>query len=198
MATTAAPDTPFGSIDKIDAPRPVDASNDKHRRYTFACSNCRKACRKCDKARPCTRCVRLGTETTCTSTLVQKRKYTKRSSYRKKPMICSTKKAEEDFSTVEDYDVIARASFQRDYAAGFYAADNRAHYDHKQDGTQYSQYLRPYPCFWYPYTNLMSVIPYDAFGRPNNEQDGSYYVPYYMPYHTTYNMPSNTKTQTMY
>ncbi|ORX41513.1 hypothetical protein BCR36DRAFT_339269 [Piromyces finnis] len=57
----------------------------KRTQVKVACVNCQKACKKCDNARPCPRCVRRGLEQTCVDIERKPRKTgTKRGPYNKK------------------------------------------------------------------------------------------------------------------
>lgn len=50
-----------------------------------ACTNCQKACKKCDDARPCTRCVRYNLADSCVNSMRKERvKGLKRGPYRKR------------------------------------------------------------------------------------------------------------------
>ena len=44
----------------------------------IACIHCKKACKKCDNARPCTRCIRTGTASTCVDAPRKERKKDKK------------------------------------------------------------------------------------------------------------------------
>jgi hypothetical protein len=58
-------------------PSEVDADeNDKHQKrkqVKSACSNCQKACKKCDTVRPCPRCIRYGIQDSCMDTVRKER-----------------------------------------------------------------------------------------------------------------------------
>ncbi|ORX64022.1 hypothetical protein BCR32DRAFT_273259 [Anaeromyces robustus] len=57
----------------------------KRTQVKVACVNCQKACKKCDDARPCPRCIRRGLESTCVDIERKPRKTgTKRGPYNKK------------------------------------------------------------------------------------------------------------------
>ncbi len=43
----------------------------------IACIHCKKACKKCDNARPCTRCIRTGTASSCVDAPRKERRKTK-------------------------------------------------------------------------------------------------------------------------
>lgn len=48
-------------------------------------ANCQKACKKCDEARPCPRCVKYGIATTCVnSTRKERKKGVKRGPYKRR------------------------------------------------------------------------------------------------------------------
>ncbi|KAJ7490168.1 hypothetical protein B0H11DRAFT_1719298 [Mycena galericulata] len=55
----------------------------KNQRVRNACTNCRKACKKCDEHRPCLRCVKYNITHECVDG-VQRRTGQKRGPYKKK------------------------------------------------------------------------------------------------------------------
>ena len=64
------------------APQPTRA---KRRQVKNACTNCQKACKKCDDARPCLRCVKYGMQEACISSQRKERKKgVKRGPYKKR------------------------------------------------------------------------------------------------------------------
>lgn len=57
----------------------------KRRQVKNACTNCQKACKKCDDARPCLRCVKYGMQEACVSSQRKERKKgVKRGPYKKR------------------------------------------------------------------------------------------------------------------
>ncbi|KAM6500736.1 hypothetical protein JOM56_003750 [Amanita muscaria] len=57
----------------------------KRRQVKNACTNCQKACKKCDDARPCLRCVKYGIQEACVSSQRKERKRgVKRGPYKKR------------------------------------------------------------------------------------------------------------------
>ncbi|KAJ7490047.1 hypothetical protein B0H11DRAFT_2156802 [Mycena galericulata] len=57
----------------------------KRRQVKNACTNCQKACKKCDEARPCLRCVKYGVHEECMdSTRRERKKGGKRGPYKKR------------------------------------------------------------------------------------------------------------------
>ena len=57
----------------------------KRRQVKNACTNCQKACKKCDDARPCLRCVKYGIAEECTdSQRKERQKGVKRGPYKKR------------------------------------------------------------------------------------------------------------------
>lgn len=46
----------------------------KRRQVKNACTNCQKACKKCDEGRPCSRCVKYGLTDTCENSVRKERK----------------------------------------------------------------------------------------------------------------------------
>ncbi|KAI3613564.1 hypothetical protein WG66_006162 [Moniliophthora roreri] len=57
----------------------------KRRQVKVACTNCQRACKKCDDARPCLRCVKYGISDECVdSQRKERRKGVKRGPYRKR------------------------------------------------------------------------------------------------------------------
>lgn len=51
-----------------------DSFKVKRKIVKIACIHCKKACKKCDESRPCTRCVRTGTAASCIDAPRKKRK----------------------------------------------------------------------------------------------------------------------------
>ena len=68
----------------------VYPSKSKRRQVKNACTNCQKACKKCDDQRPCPRCVKYGIADDCADSVRKERKKgIKRGSYKKKrALIC--------------------------------------------------------------------------------------------------------------
>ncbi|KAH0830427.1 hypothetical protein J3R83DRAFT_1822 [Lanmaoa asiatica] len=63
-------------------PQPLRA---KRRQVKNACTNCQKACKKCDDARPCLRCVKYGIAEECVdSQRKERKKGVKRGPYKKR------------------------------------------------------------------------------------------------------------------
>lgn len=57
----------------------------KRRQVKNACTNCQKACKKCDDARPCLRCVKYGIADECVdSQRKERKKGVKRGPYKKR------------------------------------------------------------------------------------------------------------------
>ena len=57
----------------------------KRRQVKNACTNCQKACKKCDDARPCLRCVKYGISEECVdSQRKERKKGIKRGPYKKR------------------------------------------------------------------------------------------------------------------
>jgi hypothetical protein len=57
----------------------------KRRQVKNACTNCQKACKKCDDARPCLRCVKYGIAEECIDSQRRERKKgVKRGPYKKR------------------------------------------------------------------------------------------------------------------
>ncbi|KAJ1660797.1 hypothetical protein IWQ61_000332 [Dispira simplex] len=57
----------------------------KRKQVKNACVNCQKACKKCDDARPCLRCVKYGLESTCrNSPRKERKKGVKRGPYKRR------------------------------------------------------------------------------------------------------------------
>ncbi|KAG9040722.1 hypothetical protein FS837_000269 [Tulasnella sp. UAMH 9824] len=57
----------------------------KRRQVKNACTNCQKACKKCDEVRPCTRCVKYGIDGDCVdSQRKERKKGIKRGPYKKR------------------------------------------------------------------------------------------------------------------
>lgn len=60
----------------------------KRKQVKNACTNCQKACKKCDDERPCPRCVKYGIADDCVDSVrKERRKGIKRGSYKKKRML---------------------------------------------------------------------------------------------------------------
>ncbi|KAI0798114.1 hypothetical protein C8Q75DRAFT_790577 [Abortiporus biennis] len=64
---------------------PPQAPRTKRRQVKNACTNCQKACKKCDDARPCLRCVKYGIAEECVdSQRKERQKGIKRGPYKKR------------------------------------------------------------------------------------------------------------------
>ncbi|KAF8738606.1 hypothetical protein AX14_010903 [Amanita brunnescens Koide BX004] len=73
---------PLAMLPLPAAPQPTRA---KRRQVKNACTNCQKACKKCDDARPCLRCVKYGMQEACISSQRKERKKgVKRGPYKKR------------------------------------------------------------------------------------------------------------------
>ncbi len=63
----------------------TQAHRSKRRQVKNACTNCQKACKKCDDARPCLRCVKYGIAEECVdSQRKERKKGIKRGPYKKR------------------------------------------------------------------------------------------------------------------
>ncbi|KAH7905442.1 hypothetical protein BJ138DRAFT_1017698 [Hygrophoropsis aurantiaca] len=64
---------------------PAQPLRSKRRQVKNACTNCQKACKKCDDARPCLRCVKYGIAEECVdSQRKERKKGVKRGPYKKR------------------------------------------------------------------------------------------------------------------
>lgn len=64
---------------------PSQPARTKRRQVKNACTNCQKACKKCDDARPCLRCVKYGISEECVdSQRKERQKGVKRGPYKKR------------------------------------------------------------------------------------------------------------------
>lgn len=64
---------------------PNPPTRSKRRQVKNACTNCQKACKKCDDARPCLRCVKYGIAEECVdSHRKERKKGVKRGPYKKR------------------------------------------------------------------------------------------------------------------
>ncbi|KAH9901651.1 hypothetical protein C8Q73DRAFT_637231 [Cubamyces lactineus] len=64
---------------------PAQPTRTKRRQVKNACTNCQKACKKCDDARPCLRCVKYGIAEDCVdSQRKERQKGIKRGPYKKR------------------------------------------------------------------------------------------------------------------
>ncbi|KAG1178423.1 hypothetical protein G6F70_001554 [Rhizopus microsporus] len=61
-----------GIPDQMTAP--PAAHPPKRKQVKNACTNCQKACKKCDDARPCPRCIKYGIADTCVNSVRKERK----------------------------------------------------------------------------------------------------------------------------
>ena len=59
-------------------PDPLNPPIKRRVQVKIACIHCKKACKKCDNVRPCTRCVRLGLDGTCVDAPRKERKKSSR------------------------------------------------------------------------------------------------------------------------
>lgn len=72
------PDSAPSANGSEEAPR-------KRRQVKVACTNCQKACKRCDDSRPCSRCIHYGIVDTCVdSGRKERRKGLKRGPYKKR------------------------------------------------------------------------------------------------------------------
>ena len=72
---------PYGNV--MTGPPPM--TRPKRTQCKNACTNCQKACKKCDDNRPCQRCIRYGTTETCVdSKRKERKKGVKRGPYKKR------------------------------------------------------------------------------------------------------------------
>ncbi|KAI9274318.1 hypothetical protein BDA99DRAFT_545458 [Phascolomyces articulosus] len=75
------------------APATQSQQPPKRKQVKNACTNCQKACKKCDDARPCPRCIKYGIAETCVNSVRKERKKgIKRGPYKRR-------QKEEDTST---------------------------------------------------------------------------------------------------
>ncbi|KAI8980465.1 hypothetical protein BDB01DRAFT_851753 [Pilobolus umbonatus] len=66
----------------------------KRKQVKNACTNCQKACKKCDDARPCPRCMKYGISDTCVNSVRKERqKGVKRGPYKRKDKTADGKPA---------------------------------------------------------------------------------------------------------
>lgn len=64
-------------------------NKNKRKQVKNACTNCQKACKKCDEERPCPRCVKYGLQNECNDSVrKERRKGLKRGTYSKKKRTC--------------------------------------------------------------------------------------------------------------
>ena len=69
---------------------PTPPTRSKRRQVKNACTNCQKACKKCDDARPCLRCVKYGIAEECVdSHRKERKKGIKRGPYKKRDGKCT-------------------------------------------------------------------------------------------------------------
>ncbi|KAI0078653.1 hypothetical protein K474DRAFT_1706371 [Panus rudis PR-1116 ss-1] len=67
------------------APMPTIVPRPKRKQVKMACTNCASACKRCDDARPCERCVKYGLADTCVDGIRKERKKgIKRGPYKRK------------------------------------------------------------------------------------------------------------------
>ncbi|RCH77887.1 hypothetical protein CU098_005498, partial [Rhizopus stolonifer] len=136
--------------------------------------NCQKACKKCDDARPCPRCVKYGINDTCVNSVRKERKKgIKRGPYKRR------QKTKEDGVKKEDSDGPAHQPMR--YPFGYPGSLN-----------QYGQPYDPYNQYAYHKDQMMSqpyvVNPYPPMGYPvmvangpNQPHPYPYMVPQAMP-----------------
>ncbi|KAI0754195.1 hypothetical protein C8Q80DRAFT_1265868 [Daedaleopsis nitida] len=76
-----APGYPYAT--GIPPPQPVPKA--KRKQVKMACTNCASACKRCDEARPCERCIKYGFAETCVDGIRKERKKgIKRGPYKRK------------------------------------------------------------------------------------------------------------------
>ncbi|TDL27192.1 hypothetical protein BD410DRAFT_782266 [Rickenella mellea] len=127
----------------------MDAPQSKRRQVKNACTNCQKACKKCDDARPCQRCVKYGLRDECIdSQRKERRRGVKRGPYKKRDGKGNNNEWEPDRSVPFTYDAppIPEPSYHTDgenhtypSQAVFYDMDN-----FQQGQVASSSYKSPY------------------------------------------------------
>ncbi|ORX48795.1 hypothetical protein DM01DRAFT_1338451 [Hesseltinella vesiculosa] len=75
----------------------------KRKQVKNACTNCQKACKKCDDARPCPRCIKYGIADTCVNSVRKERKKgIKRGPYKRRQKSDGEKPTRKNTSGVAD------------------------------------------------------------------------------------------------
>ncbi|KAI9260592.1 hypothetical protein BDA99DRAFT_582213 [Phascolomyces articulosus] len=73
LATSTAP-TPTPVPAAQTTTTNIGQTQQKRKQVKNACTNCQKACKKCDDARPCPRCIKYGIESSCVNSVRKERK----------------------------------------------------------------------------------------------------------------------------
>ncbi|KAI8338034.1 hypothetical protein BC941DRAFT_470034 [Chlamydoabsidia padenii] len=81
----------------------INGQPQKRKQVKNACTNCQKACKKCDDARPCPRCVKYGIADSCVNSVRKERKKgIKRGPYKRRQKSDSEKAAQRKPNMAED------------------------------------------------------------------------------------------------
>ncbi|KAI0331756.1 hypothetical protein GY45DRAFT_1345131 [Cubamyces sp. BRFM 1775] len=94
-----APGYPFPT----GLPPPQPAPKPKRKQVKMACTNCASACKRCDEARPCERCIKYGLAETCVDGVRKERKKgIKRGPYKRKNRNASGEPTNGKFAETRD------------------------------------------------------------------------------------------------
>lgn len=85
MHSVSYPPMPMHTVYAVNGLAPQQPLRSKRRQVKNACTNCQKACKKCDDARPCLRCVKYSVQEECVdSQRKERKKGVKRGPYKKR------------------------------------------------------------------------------------------------------------------
>ncbi|KAI7901786.1 uncharacterized protein BX663DRAFT_88556 [Cokeromyces recurvatus] len=120
-----------------------------------ACTNCQRACKKCDDARPCPRCIKYGIAGTCVSSVRKERKKgIKRGPYKKR------QKSNDSLSPSTN------ATSSMDQEA---STDNASHVFTTTFPSQLSQYTQAAAAAYDSYSTYACVLPIFSAIYPHQE-----------------------------
>ncbi|KAI7899253.1 uncharacterized protein BX663DRAFT_489367 [Cokeromyces recurvatus] len=171
-----------GIPDQVPPPpqqQPPQQQAPKRKQVKNACTNCQKACKKCDDARPCPRCIKYGIADTCVNSVRKERKKgIKRGPYKRRQKTGEEKPRKTTTTNT--------------------ANSINDHHHHQQQQQQQQQHhhqhhQQPQPTNTAPTTQYAPSMrgPALPFGYPQNlNQYGQHYDPYgQYTYHKDQMMP---------
>ncbi|KAI8886646.1 hypothetical protein K501DRAFT_177150 [Backusella circina FSU 941] len=132
----------------------------KRKQVKNACTNCQKACKKCDDARPCPRCIKYGIADTCVNSVRKERKKgIKRGPYKRRQKSESDKSRKTELSTDQNGQPSQYAPSMRGPTMPFGYPSNLNQYGQPYDPYgQYAAYQKTEPMMHQPYV-VNSVYP---------------------------------------
>ncbi|KAL9537235.1 hypothetical protein MBANPS3_011959 [Mucor bainieri] len=179
----AALNQPTGLIRPTEAPP-------KRNQVKNACTNCQKACKKCDDARPCPRCEKYGIADTCVNSVRKERKKgIKRGPYKRRQKNTGEEKPKDQQQQQQQQPIYQAPATQPSSVpttATVVAAAAPVATDFGYP-TQLSQYASSYESYGY-------AAVYNADGTAKEMIPGQYVLPVYSAYPAPILVNGNTTT----